>query len=338
MIKRILTALALVIVPVFASAESADRDTLLTSQGTLYSIESTYAGDAPGLRTSAVQVLSLSIQEGDRHAHTYVPASLEEGVHASPALAYDAETSTLFVFWERGRNNRMSSDLVFTSFRNGVWSEPVEIASANYQRSFNLRIGVTKKVAVRAEDGSFTSVPELTVHAAWWNETGQGEAARYAMLTIVDGSVTEMSVHQLADFGNTGVELPAATLSMNADVLRQPVIVENQGRETVDVIYGDTRTDSLRKVTLRPVANGRLRVPVGAKIDRIGGPNFPVEVTGKVGAIASGDQLALFVKGRNAVHYSLYGRSGWSDMHSINITSKVTQEAAIEAVRRLLNE
>ena len=338
MIKRILIALALFVVPVLASAQGVDRDTLLTPRGTLYSIESVYATNVPEVKTEATQILSLTIQDGDRQTHLYVPASLEDGVHTSPALAYDAESNTLFVFWERGRNSRMSSDLVFASYRDGVWNDPIEIVSANYQRSFNLRIGVTKKVAVRGEDGELTAQPELTVHAAWWNETGSGESARYAMLTIGDGGVTEMSVHQLADFGNTGVELPAASQKMNPSVLRQPVIIENPGRETVDVIYGDTRTDSIRKVTLKPVANGRLRVPVGVKVDRIGGPSFPVEVNGRVGAISAGDQLALFIKGRSAVTYSIYSNGTWSEMHAINVTGKVSQDAAIEAVRRLANE
>lgn len=338
MIKRILTTLALLMVPVLASAQGVQRDALLTPRGTLYSIESVFSATVPDVKTSATQILSLTIQKGETASHTFVPASLQDGVHTSPALAYDGESDTLFVFWERGRNSRMSSDLVFTSYHNGAWSSPVEITSANYERSFNLRIGVTKKIAVRGADGETTVIPELTVHAAWWNETGQGESARYAMLTIGAGGVTNISVHQLADFGNTGVELPAATSALNGSLLRQPAIIENAGRETIDVVYGDTRTDSLRKVTLKPVANGRLRVPVGVRVDRIGGPAFPIEVNGKVGAVASGQQLALYVKGKSAVHYSLYADGEWSQMHSITVTDKVSQEAAIEAVRRLASE
>jgi hypothetical protein len=338
MIKRLVLALALLVVPVVVSAQSVDRDTLLTTKGTLFTVESVFADQAPEVTTRATQFLTLSIQTGDKQTQINVPASLEEGVHTSPALAYDSDSDTLFVFWERGVNNRLSIELVFCSYHDGVWSEPVAIDSANYERSRNLRIGVTRKVLSENRDGKVL-IPELTVHAAWWNEAGSGESARYAMLTIGDGGVVATSVFPLADFGNTSVELSAASgqATLNGDVLRQPVILENPGRETVDIIYGDMRTNSLRKVTLQPVANGRLRVPVG-RVERIGTPKFLTEANGRVGAVSSGSSLALYIKGKSALHYSLYTAGEWSDMHSINTNGKVTAEAAIDAVRRLVNE
>jgi hypothetical protein len=339
MIKRLLLALALVVVPIVAAAQSADRDTLLTTKGTLFTVESVFADQAPEVTTRAAQFLVLTIQAGDKQTQINVPASLEDGAHTSPALAYDSDSNTLFVFWERGVNNRLSSELVFCSYHEGTWSEPVAIDAANYQRSRNLRIGVTRKVLTENRDGEKILIPELTVHAAWWNEAGNGESARYAMLTIGDGGVVATSVYPLADFGNTSVELSASTSQqpLNTDILQQPVLLENPGRETVDVIYGDARTNTLRKVTLQPVANGRLRVPVG-RVERIGSPKFLTEANGRVGAVSSGSSLALFIKGKSALHYSLYTAGEWSEMHSINTSGKVTTEAAVEAVRRLANE
>lgn len=339
MIKRLLIALAFVAMPVVASAQTADRDTLLTAKGTLFTIESVFADQVPDVSTRSARLLSLSIQDGDKLIHSYVPASLEEGAHSSPALAYDSESKTLFVFWERGINNRLSTELVFCSYHDGSWSEPVALDYANYQRSSNLRIGVTRKVSVTNDEGQKTLIPELTVHAAWWNETGSGEAARYAMLTIGDGGVVSISTHQLSDFGNTALEFSTSTgqSPLNTNVLRQPVLLESVGRETVDIIYGDTRTNTLRKVTLQPVANGRLRVPVG-RSQRIGTPNFLTEANGRVGAIASGSSLALYIKSKGILHYAMFNEGVWSEMHSINTTTRITQEGAIDAVRRLVSE
>ncbi len=339
MIKRLLIALAFIAMPVVSSAQSADRDTLLTARGTLFTIESLFSDQVSSVSTRSTQLLSLTIQDGDKLTQSYVPASLEEGVHSSPALAYDSETKTLFVFWERGVNNRLSTELVFCSYRDGAWSDPVALDYANYQRSSNLRIGVTRKVLVTDDDGKRTLAPELTVHAAWWNETGSGEAARYAMLTIGDGGVIAISTHQLSDFGNTALELSGSSgqTPLNPNLLRQPVLLESAGRETVDIVYGDTRTNTLRKVTLQPVANGRLRVPVG-RSQRIGTPNFLAEANGRVGAVATGSSLGLYIKSKGFLHYAIYIDGAWSDMHSINTTARITQESAIDAVRRLVSE
>ncbi len=49
--------------------------------------------------------------------------------------------------------------------------------------SKNLRIAITRKTEQTDANGDVTLIPEVTVHAVWWEQSGSAEWARYAMLT-----------------------------------------------------------------------------------------------------------------------------------------------------------
>ncbi|MEO7368110.1 MAG: hypothetical protein ABIZ36_09140, partial [Gemmatimonadaceae bacterium] len=59
---------------------------------------------------------------------------------------------------------------------------------------------------------------------------------------------------------------------------------------------------------------------------------------GRVGAVATGSSLGLYIKAKGLLHYAIYSEGAWSEMHSINTTARITQESAIDAVRRLVSE
>lgn len=346
MIRKTLALLALVVLPLFAAAQT-DSASVLTPSGRLYTVESVYAAGIADLKTTATHVLTMTVNDGDGEHQAYVPGSLLDGTHTSPAIAYDADSDTLFVFWERGRNGRLTSELVFCSYHAGAWSEPIAIESANFERSTNLRIGVTKKIESTNDRGNVESLPELTVHAVWWNESGASESARYAMLTITDGLVASISVHKLTDFlPDENIEKITDAQAVppppiNAQLLRQPVIIETPGRASVDVIFGEVDADTLQKVSIKPVlrvgANGRLRVPVG-RSERVGAPAFRTEATGRIGGLESGNHLGLYMKTSDSLLYSTYQDGEWTAARSLSIGHRLTYDAAIDAVRRRVEE
>src|SRR5207248_3450306 len=51
-----------------------------------------------------------------------------------------------------------------------------------------------------AKDGSTTTMPEITVHAVWWEQGPALEWARYAMITVDHSDVTVDNVQNLTDF------------------------------------------------------------------------------------------------------------------------------------------
>jgi len=346
MIKRLLIAVILVVLPSLAMADAAsNRDFLLTKQGTFYAVESVFSEEV-NVETKSTQILMLTVRDEEKTTTTIVPETLLGGTHTSPALAYDADSKSLFVFWERGINNRLTSDLVFCSYQDGKWSEATSIDSANYHRSHNIRIGVTRKVDQINEKNEHSTVSQLTVHAVWWEEAGRGEWARYAMLTIDNGLVSDIQIRDLSAFVDVSRDLPGPQDDdFNTEILKHPALFESSTHDTVDVVFGDLNSNNLHRVTVRPTldlahvaSEGRLRVPIGVKDSGLGAPKFRSEANARISAISGGNEkLVLYAAGKDTVNYVTYSDGTWSPARALSVDNKVSSDAAVEVLRRMAN-
>jgi hypothetical protein len=347
MIKRIAVALALLLLPLAAMAEAPDRDLLLTNDGTLYAAESMFAQNAPGIvQTSSTRVLTLTVQNGSSTRSTTVPASLSGGWHVNPALAFDNESKTLFIFWESVQQGGLASSLLFCSYQDGRWSEPTALDNADWDLRHNLRIAVTRHVESTDKDGKVTSVPGLTVHAVWWQENGYAQWARYAMITIEKGNVAsaDIPLFNLNTFSPSsaadGSGGPAKTAQ---ELLRHPAIFESAGHDTVDIVFGNADTKSLHRLTIKPsfkvVADGRIRIPIGVKDREIGAPEaIALDASSAVSALSSGsDNVVYYFGTAQALSYVMYKDSQWSTLRSIALNDRVTRDTAVDAIRRMVS-
>ena len=147
--KRVLILLVLALVPTALFAQ-ADRDLLLTPGGTLYTAESEIA---PGDSEMRRQV-TLTIQQGDKVVRTIVPDSLTAGIQSAPALAYDGESDTVFVFFLK-MPSLMSSELFLTAYHDGKWDPSISIDNKPFDIRSSLRIAVKRKVAQLQGDGTY---------------------------------------------------------------------------------------------------------------------------------------------------------------------------------------
>jgi len=343
MIKRILVTLVLLAAPLFAAADTPNRAFLLTNDGTLFTIESAYT-DELGIQSSSTQVLVLTVRNDSNTSTAIVPETLLGGSHTNPALAYDAGSKSLFVFWQR--QNGMSSDLVFCSYENGKWSEATSVDSANYHYSHNIQIAVTRKVDQIDEKGNKSSINGLTVHAVWWEETGRNEWARYAMLSIENGLLTDIQIADLSLFTNVAKDVPGPSdKDFSNEILRHPSLFESNAHDMIDVIFGDLISNNMHRVTIKPTLylksgkdGGRLRVPIGVKDAGIGAPHFRTESTARVSAISGdNDKLVLYAPGKNGVSYVIYTDGAWSPARTLTVDDKISNEGAVEVLRRMAN-
>jgi hypothetical protein len=338
--KRTLIAFALLVLPVLAFGQTLDRDTLLTPDGTLYTIGSVAADGSNPLITSS-QYLVLTVQQTASSATLAVPASLTGGVHSSPALAYDYDSGTLFIFWEQEISNRQrTTSLLFTSFQGGKFSGVTEIDAENYRYRHNLRIGVTRKTQDLDKPGQ-PFYNELNVHVIWW-ETGVGEWARYAMLTIENGNVTSTLIRNMSDLADptqSGGDPFTVGGDFNFDVLRHPQVFESSAHDSVDFVYGDFDSHGLNRLTVKPVVQSRIRIPIGVRDNRFPAPAMGSNsVTTSLSAVSSDHGLVFFTSTGGAVSYSLYKDGSWSAVRSIALNDKVTTDVAVNALRRLVSD
>lgn len=337
MIKRLLI-LILALLPVAAFAQN-DRDVVLAEDGTLYAVESTFAKDVAGLRTTSERVLTLRVQNGTENSVSVIPATLAGGWHVDPAIAYDSQSRTLFVFWEAAHNNFNTTELLVAAYQNGTWTEPASLDPAHLAARENFRIAITHSSEQIADDGTTTRVPEINIHAVWWEDNGAAEWARYAMITVEKGAVTAIDVRDLSSFGGVLAPDGAPKSDVARELLRHPAVVEKATRDSVDVLFGDSTTVSLRRTNIRPtIQGGRLRVPVGRGGTTISAPSAgTLSVGTPVNAILTADSVAFYFNGRtpNTLSYLLYRNGQWSPLRSIALNEKLSHDVAVSALEKL---
>lgn len=342
--KRLLIAAALLMLPVTLLAQVADRDVLLTRSGTLYTIDSVENdGAAPA---NVTRYLTLTIQNENQPAQTVmVPDSLNGGINWRPALAYDDASQTLFIFWLK-EPNPMSSELLLGSYSNGQFRPTLSIDNEPYCLRFNLRIAITRFVSQLQKDGSYADAPALLVHAIWWEVTGYGEKARYALIPISRGVPGAPDIHDLGEFAASQPLIPAQTPgpNFNPEILQQPAFVDNGTADSIDVIFGDTYYDDFSRVTLKPVSDGRIHIPIGA---HPGGPGMlaPVDFSanwdGRISMITSPhdpNTLLLYNTTSTSVSYIAYSGGSWSNVKSLQLSNNLSADAAVAALTRMMSQ
>lgn len=319
---------ALLVLPVMASAQPIDRDVLLTRDGVVYTVDSVPA--QPG-----TTVLRLSIQRGENTEAMYIPETLQAGYHRNPALAFDAETSTLFVLWERGITQPVRSDIAVVSYQGGKWGHATRIPSPGTDSYHNLRLGVTRKIE-HAAGTSKVSLSELHLHAVWWSDSAarNEEWARYAMLTVQNGEIVAYTVHDMSQF--IDMSKPQVASGSSTEVLRHPALIESSDGESIDVVFGSFKTRSIHRVTLKPTFDGRLRIPLGIREGGLGAPSFADTNGARISTISDRERLVFYKIGADVVNYVMYSDGSWSQERSIALNETVTPDAAVDAIRRML--
>jgi hypothetical protein len=117
-------------------------------------------------------------------------------------------------------------------------------------------------------------------------------------------------------------------------------------QSTVDVVFGDTKNNSLHAVTLHPIADTRVHIPVGIHGPG-GGSKPPMSLAapasfssnwqGPISVIERGDRLAFANAGDTSFNYITYVNGTWSDVKSIGVDNKLSAEGALTALDKMVS-
>ena len=341
--KRLLLSFALAFFATAGFGQIADRDVLVTPGGTVYTVEALTTSQAAAM--GSTRMLVLTVQNGNEVSHLYVPASTSAGFHVGGALAYDSDSNTLFIIWTHTSPSLGSSELLVTSYHEGIWTPAISIDNELYYRRSNLRLGITRRVSQLRADGSFADVPALLLHAVWWEESGEGEGARYALLTIDKGALSSIETHSLGEFVAPDNNVyNAVDPTFNKEILRHPAIVSSPMQSSVDVIFGDIHSNAIHGATLRPIADHRIHIPVGIGGGGSGKPlnlaapaNFSADWKGPITVIERADRLVFANAGETALNYIMYTNGAWSSVKAIAIDGHFPAEAALAALDKMVS-
>ena len=335
--KRLLGILALLLVPVVASADTADQ--LLTAGGTLYSVSVVTAAERPDIATESSALLVLNVRNGGETTSEIVPATLGRGWHYNPSLAYENESGTIFLFWMHNEGLLYSNLFVAARDASGTWGEARAYGSPWNARR-NLRMAVTRNVD---DPTTGTTVPGISVHLTWWEfDSRDGrESARYAMVVIEHGAIVSIDELDLSPFVTTGIAPETPLTDAETALLKQPVLFPS--RDQVQLLFGDLATGKLQQVTIRPTLpiapDGRIRIPVGRSDGDAGSPRLTIASSSAVEGISDGQGgVALFTREGNTLRYVLRRDGAWGEERTITLDDAVQSGMAVEALRRLVRE
>jgi hypothetical protein len=336
--KRLLTFAAVLLFATGALAQVADRDVLVTAEGTVYTVERITPDDTAAIAASSA--LQLTTQNGTETSSVVVPESITPGMHTLPALAWDSETKTLFVLWLH-MPNMMSSELLLAAYSDGKWQPAVSIDNQAYHLRYNLRIGITRHVDALQIDGTYADAPALLLHLLWWEETGRGEEARYALLDIEKGHIASIDVHSLSEFYTPDAVPAQVSPDFNREILRHPAFLDSGSSNSVDVIAGDMASLSFHRMTIKPILETRIRIPVGrGPGSRVAAPNsFSEPWTGRITVVSSprSNDLVFTHVEKNGIAYLSYTAGNWSSLKSIETGPKLSPDSAMVALSKMLS-
>lgn len=342
--KRFLFLILLVTASSGVSAATIDRDLLVTSDGTVYGIKSLPIGDLGN--GAAGSELALTVQRGLTITRSVVPETLNSGINRNPVLTYDVESKTLLLVWLR-IPNAVTSEILVASYQNGKWERAVSIDSRSYLVRSNLSVGITRRILQLQRDGTYADSPALLLHAAWWEQGGGEASARYALVQVEAGAVRSIQIHDLREF----IEAPSPTDTPDPDadreLIRHVAVFEGPDTGSVDVLFADASTSTFHRVTLKPVVDARVRIPVGARPGLPGGPThfaaakaLPSGWSGRTTTITSrdGNTLVFCNTLADRVSYLSYNASTqtWSSVKEIGLSEAVTAEIAVSALAKMV--
>lgn len=342
--KKLILALAVFVLLPAAGFAQDQRELLLTGDGQLFIAEQKPASSLPEIASRALTLITVSVRHDEEQQELVVPGTLEAGIHANPALAYDDASQTLFVFWQRSAS-LMHSELLFQSLGpDRTWGPVTAFGSVQNSRE-NLRIAVTRKAhVISATDGTETVVPQINVHAVWWEfDLHDGvQSARYAMLAIEEGAVVETSVHNLFEFVPAPESVPANLGDINpADIFKHPALFVSPQKDSVTVLFGDARDSSFGRVRIHPwkyAGEARVHIPVGRHEGRkLAAPKLVATDGMRVGTVGTTDgNVALYTTNGEQFRYVVLRDEAWTDARELRLDESLNTDAAVRAVRRLV--
>ena len=169
------------------------------------------------------------------------------------------------------------------------------------------------------------------------------------MLPIENGALSQQSVeiHSLKEFVGDDETVNAVDAKFNPEILRHPAIVSSPMQNSVDVVFGDTKKNSIHKVNASPDRGCTVCTSRSASWWRTAGggrplnssrpPASPLSGRDRSRVIERGDRLVFANATDKALNYLTYSDGTWSDASRSRLSSKLPAETALAAVDKMVS-
>ena len=322
MTLRRLTTLFFLLALVAGATSVAGADSVLTSDGTRFSIE--VAADRPQL--------VITRAAGDTRDRIVVPTTDDEAIESQANLAFDAATGTLYVAWSRDLAG--ISDIRVTSMRaNGAWSVPIVVSGGSGQRR------ALQVVLTHAE----TDIEDLTatlLHMAWWKINGTTTEPEYGLVAFESGESVSTHVANLDTLA--ALVNGASSNPEDTGVAMHPPMTMARNGSGVDVVFGAVNTTALTRLTAVPVhkiqGTVRMWTPLGRNAARTPKASLVSLDGSPVQAFLSNGRVVLYTPGAKQFRFVLLIDGRWSPERKLRVDNDLTADDLLDDLRRTVEE
>lgn len=192
---RTLLALGLCVTFAVPASGIEARDSAVGADGEIYRVRAGSYGDlfpAEGLAAAENPALALDVFYPDRrHERLLVPGAEGEDLEDSASVLFEDDSGTLFILWQT-KINVIHSRLNLIGFRDGTWSEAIEISGNPFGWKSSPQLAITRDAFHAPAPGGGLRVWQRTVaHLLWWEEGPEGAPdVHYSPVVFLDGTYT----------------------------------------------------------------------------------------------------------------------------------------------------
>lgn len=271
------TALTTTLLLAATPVEGQSRNGAVGADGEIYLVQTGAYGQLfpdGGWTEPDHDVLALDVARPDHSAQRQrllVPETESPDVEHDPSVLFEDGAETLYLLWQT-KIHGIHSSLNFTSYKDGTWSEVVEIWGSSYGWKVSPQLAVTWDTFQTVEaDGSLQTRTRAITHVIWGEERGAGLQIFYTPIILIDGEFIGWSpVYRLDDL----VDLPAGGVppSEGTGVTIAPRIVTGDDSGTVVVAFETVDGEEVASLRLEMLP-GQISVladKVSAQIIEIG--------------------------------------------------------------------
>lgn len=229
------------------------RDVSVGGDGELYVVrEGAYGELFPeqGLADPGNSALALDVTRPDASSERFlVPETETAYVDDSASILFEDESETLYLLWQT-KINVIHSRLNLIGFREGEWTEPIEISGNPFGWKSSPQLAVTRDTFRTDEpDGSPRTWQRTVVHLIWWEEgAGFEPLVYYSPVVLLDGVYTGWNPVLRLDELEVAAEVDVFSM-LNHPLARVPRIESGRNGQSVAIGFVHPQTGALATVT-----------------------------------------------------------------------------------------
>jgi hypothetical protein len=228
-------------------ARAIPHQAALGNDGELYVVKTgTYAALFPGKEETdgSNPVLALEItRPGEPPVHVLVPGTKDKDLESSPGVVFEADTETVFLFWE-SRSSSLSV-LRLASFDGTLWSPAIEVAGNSYSPKTSPQLATTRDSYEEPDaEGQPVLKHRTVLHLAWSEETAPAfYEAFYTPIILDEGTFIGANPLLRLNAFDASDDQPASAVP--AALVRSPMLQAGREGRTVIVSFTSAVTGRL---------------------------------------------------------------------------------------------